>query len=488
MPRSLFTLEVGLLCAFTALLHAKPSEPHLVPYLLQRGFTEVEVDNQIFPVYTYSDAFFVLLAAPLSALFGAKACVVAGAVCRLATRALLLYGTTLASQQLMQVFYGAGVASMALFDAYTLRLVGANHYTGAASLTSAAATIGYLIAAEGGQLAVDRGAPLRSLFFASALTVGAATALSFALPAEATPSKPIAFHPDASALRAFAAAVRGCYSTPPLRLLSACAVCLSLLQSIVESYGTNLFVLLRPEHEVNGHVAAASRLAAVAAALCAARFRVVLIDVAGSRAFAVCLAAAGGCAGAAASATSPLFAYCCYVAAVAALTLGGVLASAQLAAALDDSLDASAAGDERCKQRTREEVSSHPSPSLPLPLSPSPLPPRPPPPLAVLFGCNAAMSLVLQAAGNVAASILSASSRDRFVAAALIGAASAAGVTLCAAAERRRTGAWALVRSKEGCGDARAADDDATAADKGAVESEETVALISPQMPPSGGV
>ncbi len=48
---------------------------------------------------------------------------VAGALCRLATRFLLLYGRTLGAMQLMQVFYGVGIASEVVFNAYVFALV-----------------------------------------------------------------------------------------------------------------------------------------------------------------------------------------------------------------------------------------------------------------------------------------------------------------------------------------------------------------------------
>jgi hypothetical protein len=48
---------------------------------------------------------------------------VAGALCRLATRFLLLWGRGLGAMQVMQVFYGAGVAAETVFNAYVFALV-----------------------------------------------------------------------------------------------------------------------------------------------------------------------------------------------------------------------------------------------------------------------------------------------------------------------------------------------------------------------------
>jgi len=86
VPPGLFSRQMLLMCAFTLLLHAKPSEPHLardsalqrgsvrlrfplrqVPYLTGvKGFSNAQVMNDIFPVFTYADFAFVVLAAPAS--------------------------------------------------------------------------------------------------------------------------------------------------------------------------------------------------------------------------------------------------------------------------------------------------------------------------------------------------------------------------------------------------------------------------------------
>lgn len=55
--------------------------------------------------------------------FGCKRCIVAGAVARLSTRFLLLWGRSLGDMQLMQVCFGAGVASEVVFNAYVFARV-----------------------------------------------------------------------------------------------------------------------------------------------------------------------------------------------------------------------------------------------------------------------------------------------------------------------------------------------------------------------------
>ena len=82
-----------------------------VPYLVNvKGFSERAVTSSIFPVFTYSDFAFTLLAAPLSQALGCKPAIVVGSAARVGTRLLLLYGTSLRSMQVMQVPFPASRA------------------------------------------------------------------------------------------------------------------------------------------------------------------------------------------------------------------------------------------------------------------------------------------------------------------------------------------------------------------------------------------
>jgi hypothetical protein len=120
------------LCAFIFTLSFKPSEPHLTRFLEDvKGFTESDVNNHIYTVWTY--AFFPLsvviagglLVAATAPRHSAPALplvvvLAAGAASRLCTRLLLIFGTTLAHMQLMQVTYAVGSVAEVAFFAFVL--------------------------------------------------------------------------------------------------------------------------------------------------------------------------------------------------------------------------------------------------------------------------------------------------------------------------------------------------------------------------------
>ena len=204
------------------------------------------------------------------------------------------------------MLFGFGVASEVIFSGYVFAFVGPERFQAISSLTQAAGLLGFLLAAEGGQLALAAGASLTSLFFASLTTVSAAAAISLALPvprqaagptagqegdglamealrpseAEAEPGElrhtpaPAAAAPAAGGQPGWlpsAADLRLCYCTPELRLLGLWWVFGSLIGSYTENYGTNLFEVINPDVDGNGHVTFVTRSLCVAAAAAAVR-------------------------------------------------------------------------------------------------------------------------------------------------------------------------------------------------------------------------
>jgi len=128
---SLVTWDYVRCVAFISLLSFKPSEPHLSHYLRDvKGFTRDAVNNDIYPVYTYTSLVVVsLLAASEVCGVGAnrivndKVIIVFGCLNRIVTRFLLLFGTSLLDMQLMQVTYSMGIVSEVVFQAYCLKVV-----------------------------------------------------------------------------------------------------------------------------------------------------------------------------------------------------------------------------------------------------------------------------------------------------------------------------------------------------------------------------
>ena len=90
-----------------------------MPYLTDvKGFTNAQVTSDIFPVSVYASLAFYLAAGPVSAALGLKSFLVLGALCKLCTRAILIWGSSIHAMRLMQVLFAAGGASDLILFAY----------------------------------------------------------------------------------------------------------------------------------------------------------------------------------------------------------------------------------------------------------------------------------------------------------------------------------------------------------------------------------
>jgi hypothetical protein len=76
-----------------------------------KHFTEDEVNNDIYPWSTYAYLPFLLLLGPFAEIVSYKQAILFGILGRVATRLLLIYGTSLWNMQLMQAAYSLGTAA-----------------------------------------------------------------------------------------------------------------------------------------------------------------------------------------------------------------------------------------------------------------------------------------------------------------------------------------------------------------------------------------
>lgn len=124
--------------SFIFFLSFKPSEPHLTRYLVEvKNFTHAQVNNDIYPVYTYvSMLLLVTLAIAQVSRFSAesqlwllkdKVLILVGCAGRCSVRMLLLFGESLFAMQFMQVVYAFGSAAEVVFYAYVLKIVPLRH-------------------------------------------------------------------------------------------------------------------------------------------------------------------------------------------------------------------------------------------------------------------------------------------------------------------------------------------------------------------------
>eukprot|EP00897_Mesotaenium_endlicherianum_P008381 jgi/Mesen1/7571/ME000392S06835 len=263
---------VCLISAYTFLLQFKPSEPHLVPYLIHvKGFSNDQVTLQIFPISVYVGVIATLAAAPLCDLLSYRTVIIIGSCVRVGTRVLLIWGTSLFHMQLSQVTYGVGEAAEVVFASYIYLVAQQRFYQPVTSISQAALLVAFVVSAELGQVLVNGGVPLSALFYISLATVSASAVLPFAFPGdpkEGVPLTPLHLQPLRGPLGSWAT-LKATYSSWGLAMLSIWWVIGTAVFGMLPNYGTNLFEAIDARADENGHVVAAARSAACVAALCA---------------------------------------------------------------------------------------------------------------------------------------------------------------------------------------------------------------------------
>ena len=367
-----------------------------MPYLTDvKGFTNESVANDIFPVSIYASLVFYLVAGPVSRRIGLKTFVLLGATCKLWTRILLVWGTSLGAMQFTQVLFAAGSSADAILLAYAYAVArkddgdahptptsmpnpnppsarpGGRYRTVTAAI-SASHLGSYTLAALFGQIAYESGASYASLFRFSLGSVAAGCVLGCFLPSApfdrgpglllytARPTRttyaPRPTRTLREELRALAKATRdafdattsACYGSGVMIVLSAWWVLSSAPASFLEWYGTNLFDVIDGDADVNGYVVFFARLAMTAAAWAGGSEWVGSRDTAGPSDpwfYAGTSAFVGVCAFAMSASNVVAVAAGFYCAALAASQGGAVVVYAQAALAMD----ALAASRERAK-------------------------------------------------------------------------------------------------------------------------------------------
>ena len=271
-----------------------------MPYLTDvKGFSGDAVAKDIFPVSIYASLFFYLIAGPASKRMGLKTFVLCGAACRLWTRMILLWGTSLGAMQLMQVVYAAGTSADAILMAYAYAIVGGEEtnergipnvhssegrrYRTVTGALSASHLGSYMLAALFGQVAFDSGVSYEALFYVSFVSVGAGCVVGCFLPSAPfdegpglllftqTPSTRPPLRPTGRTLRdeltRFTKAIGDtvtlvssrCYGSGVMCVLSGWWVLSSAPPAFLEWYGTSLFDAIDQNHDANGYVVFVAR-------------------------------------------------------------------------------------------------------------------------------------------------------------------------------------------------------------------------------------
>eukprot|EP01135_Chromosphaera_perkinsii_P005494 Nk52_evm43s352 gene=Nk52_evmTU43s352 len=173
-----------ILVLFGFLKAFKPSEAFLYPYLSDtKGFTDDEINNQIFTVLTYSYLISLVMVAVLTKYIGYKIVIFIEAAAQLATRIILVWGNSLFLMQLMQVTFGIACAGEIAYFAYVYTLVDEKFYQKLTSFTRAAVLVGHMSASILGQILVTNfNVEYTVLFYISLASVTCATLTVFFFP------------------------------------------------------------------------------------------------------------------------------------------------------------------------------------------------------------------------------------------------------------------------------------------------------------------
>ena len=170
---------VLLLCCVGFLFSFKPSEPYLTKYLIEViGLSSTEVDEDVYPLWTYASVAFFPLVSLLLHFFDARVIVGVGLIGRLVTRGLLLFGRArdLTAIQLTQWTFGLATSCEPAFFAMIYSKLSRHDYATYTGLSRSSVLSGHLLAGVLGQALVSSGHDheYRVLFWISAVSVTSA--------------------------------------------------------------------------------------------------------------------------------------------------------------------------------------------------------------------------------------------------------------------------------------------------------------------------
>lgn len=146
-----------LLCMYGFFSTVKPLEPFLIPYLTgpDKNLTAEQVNNQIFPVWTYSYLSVLVPVFLLTDWLRYKPVVVFQCVALFITTSLILWTKTVPAMQAMQFFYGVVTASEVAYFSYIYSVIDLKRYRKATSYCRSVQLLGYTVGSVLGQLFVS---------------------------------------------------------------------------------------------------------------------------------------------------------------------------------------------------------------------------------------------------------------------------------------------------------------------------------------------
>ena len=110
-----------IICCYGFFKEFKPSEAFLTPFLVDpkgKNFTKTEINSEIYPFWPYSYLVAALFVFLFTDYLRYKPVILLEAFAYLATRFLLIWGTSVSAMQWMQIAYGVASAAEVAFFAY----------------------------------------------------------------------------------------------------------------------------------------------------------------------------------------------------------------------------------------------------------------------------------------------------------------------------------------------------------------------------------
>lgn len=143
-----------VVCCFGFFKDLRPSEAYLTAYLTGpwKNLTATEVNNEVYPWWTYSYLIWLVPMFLLTDYFRYKPVLVVDGVAYITTWALLLWAQGVPAMKGMQIIYGLATACEIGYYSYLYAVVPREHFQKIASFTKAASLFGKFVAYLCGQL------------------------------------------------------------------------------------------------------------------------------------------------------------------------------------------------------------------------------------------------------------------------------------------------------------------------------------------------
>ncbi|XP_078580862.1 thiamine transporter 2-like [Branchiostoma floridae x Branchiostoma japonicum] len=156
MAEKTTTATLALLCLYGFFKDMRPAVPFLTPFLRSdlKNYTAEEVDNEIYPLLSYSWMGFLLLVLLISDFVRYKPVLVVGGASYVATSVLWLWGERLEVMQIAQVVYGLATATETVYFSYIYVIVEEDQYKKATGYVRSTTLFGQFLASSISQLVI----------------------------------------------------------------------------------------------------------------------------------------------------------------------------------------------------------------------------------------------------------------------------------------------------------------------------------------------